>query len=61
MTFQDLCVGIVYLQRSQIGIVLPQFRTARADIREELVGITVMEVSHRGGQRHHVTGRLKVN
>ena len=42
LAFHDANFGVVFVQRGQPGIVLPQFGMVRADVREELTGVAAM-------------------
>ena len=58
--FQSFDSGILFIQEGEVGIVLPDFRTTRANIRRKLVGIPFMKIPHGGGQHHKVAGRKTV-
>ncbi len=57
---EHLHVGVVFRERRQVRIVVPEIRAGRADIGQELAGVAPMQVPHGGGQHHDVAGRLKV-
>src|SRR2546425_7409173 len=50
-TLDDLHLRVVLIQRSDMGIVLPQFGATRANISLEPARITAVEIPDRG--RHH--------
>src|SRR5258706_7666395 len=61
MAVQDFDFGIICVERSDIRIVLPQFRAAGANIGEELIRITFVQVAEGGCEHDEITGRLIVD
>ena len=54
---EDAHVWILFIQRSDVGVVVPDVQAARADVGDEAAGVTDMQVPHGGGQHDDVPGR----
>lgn len=50
--------GLARPERGEIGIILPELRTGRVYIGEELAGITQVQVADRRCEHYDVTRRL---
>ncbi len=61
MAFKDFDFRIACIQRTEIGVVLPELRAAGANVSEELFRITFVEISNRCGKHHQVARRLIID
>jgi hypothetical protein len=51
---------IVFLERSDVRVVLPEPGARRSDIGQELAGVARVEVPHRCGEHDDIPRRLKI-
>src|SRR3990172_2831005 len=60
VAIDDLHVRIVFTQRHQIGVVLPECGTGSANVGKKAARVAPVEVPDGGGQHDDVAGRLKI-
>ena len=46
---------ISWIQRREVGVVVPQLRARSPNVRNKLIGIAFMKIAHRRGEHHDVT------
>jgi hypothetical protein len=56
-----LDTSLLLIQRGDIWIILPEFRTASANVGFELVWIASVEVADRGSHHDDIAGREKAS
>src|SRR5687768_1542726 len=60
MTIDLFNAAIHFAQRRQMWIVLPEFRTGTANIREETPRMATVQITHSRGQHDKIAWRQKV-
>ena len=56
-TIQQLGFGVIVLYRRDVRIVRPKFAAGGAQIRDESIGTTEVQIPHSGGEHDDVTQR----
>ena len=57
LTVDDLDLGIVLIEMTQVGIVVPNLATRHPHVGEEGARITAVQIAHRCGELHRVSQR----